>query len=80
LKAQVVENALAISKGSLRRENNIFGVYLLAGTHVTWRPVEVGLTSETRAEIHAGLNAGDAVAMPSDRPLKNGLEVTPIFP
>jgi hypothetical protein len=53
---------------------------MLEGTKVAWRRIQVGITSETRAEILAGLKEGDAVALPSDRPLKNGLAVTPIYP
>ena len=34
LQSQVVENALTISKGSLRRENNAYGVYRLDGLRI----------------------------------------------
>ncbi len=80
LTAQVVERALTASKGSLRREDGTVGAFVLEGTRVAWRQVRVGITSETRAEILAGVKEGEAVALPSDHPLKNGLEVTPIYP
>ena len=80
LTAQVVEHALTVSKGSLRREDGAVGAFVLEGSRVAWRPVQVGITSDTKAEILAGLKEGEAVALPSDHPLKNGLAVTPLYP
>ena len=79
LKAQVVQNALSISKGSLRRENGSFGAFVLEGKKLAWRRVEVGISSETRAEIRSGLSEGDVVVLPTDRPLSSGLEIAPVF-
>jgi HlyD family secretion protein len=80
LTAQVAEHALTVSKGSLRREDGAVGAFVLEGSRVAWRPVQVGITSDTKAEILAGLKEGEAVALPSDHPLKNGLAVTPLYP
>ena len=80
LNAQVAEHALTISKACLRREDGTVGAFVLEGARVAWRRVRVGITSETRAEIQAGIKEGEAVALPADRALKNGLEVTPIYP
>jgi HlyD family secretion protein len=80
LKAQVVEGALTISKGSLRREEGVFGAFVLEGGKLAWRKLDVGITSESRAEIRSGLKEGDAVVLPTDRPLSSGLEIAPIFP
>lgn len=80
LKAQVVEGALTISKGSLRREEGVFGAFVLEGGKLAWRKLDVGITSESRAEIRTGLKEGDAVVLPTDRPLSSGLEIAPIFP
>jgi HlyD family secretion protein len=79
LKAQVVEGALTISKGSLRRDNGTFGVFLLDGEKLAWRKVDVGVSSESRAEIRSGLKEGDAVVLPTDRPLSSGLEIVPVY-
>ncbi len=79
LKAQVVENALTISKGSLRRENGSFGAFVLAGKRLVWRHLEVGISSETRAEIRSGLAEGDLVVLPTDRPLSSELEIVPVY-
>ncbi len=80
LKAQVVENALTISKGSLRRDNGAFGAFVLEGTKLAWRHLDVGVSSESRAEIRSGLKEGDAVVLPTDRPLSSGLEIAPVYP
>jgi hypothetical protein len=80
LTAQVVEHALTVSKGSLRREEGAVGAFVLEGTKVAWRRVRVGVTSDTKAEILAGIKEGEAVALPADHPLKNGLAVTPVYP
>jgi len=79
LKAQVVEGALTISKGSLRRENGNFGAFVLDGKKLTWRHVDVGVSSESRAEILSGLKEGDVVVLPTDRPLASGLEIAPVY-
>ncbi|MBL0161101.1 MAG: efflux RND transporter periplasmic adaptor subunit [Bryobacterales bacterium] len=77
IRAQVVEGALTIPKAALRRENGELGVFVLQSGRVAWRPVQVGISSETRAEIRSGLKSGDLVALPSDRSLAVGQELTP---
>ena len=68
-----MEGALTISKGSLRRENGVFGAFVLEGTKLAWRHVDVGVSSGDRAEIRSGLREGEAVVLPTDRPLSSGL-------
>ena len=79
LKAQVVQGALTISKGSLRRENGSFGAFVLDGKKLLWRHVAVGVSSESRAEILSGLKEGDTVVLPTDRPLVSGAEIAPVY-
>jgi HlyD family secretion protein len=79
LKAQVVEGALTIPKGSLRRENGAFGAFVLVGERLAWRKLDVGVSSESRAEIRSGLREGEAVVLPTDRPLSSGLEIAPVY-
>lgn len=79
IKAQVVEGALTISKGSLRRENGAFGAFAVEGNKLAWRKVEVGISSESRAEVRSGLKEGEAVVLPTDRPLSSGLEIVPLY-
>jgi HlyD family secretion protein len=80
IRSRVVENALTIPKAALRRRGDELGVYKLEGNRLAWRRVEIGATSEVKAEVRGGLAAGDAVALPVDRPLQPGMEVRPVYP
>jgi len=80
IRAQVVENALTIPKSALRREASELGVFALDGNRLAWRKVAVGISSESRAEVLSGLKDGDSVALPAERPLRVGMEVTPAYP
>jgi HlyD family secretion protein len=80
IRAQVVENALSIPKAALRRQDDRFGVFALDGTGLAWRPIDVGVSSETRAEVKSGLKEGDSVALPSDRSLTAGMTVRAVYP
>ena len=44
---------------------------------MVWRPVKLGVSSLVRAQVIEGLKDGDAVAMPTERPLKTGFKVEP---
>lgn len=77
VRSQVVEAALTIPKEALRREGSAVGVFLLEGDHVVWRPIQVGVSSITRTQVLKGLKEGDRVALPAERPLKNGDKVRP---
>jgi len=80
IRSAVVENALAIPKAALRRGEQGNGVLVLVGDKVEFRPVELGITSITHAEVRAGLKDGDAVALPSDGNLEPGDRVIPQLP
>ncbi|MGD1070822.1 MAG: efflux RND transporter periplasmic adaptor subunit [Bryobacteraceae bacterium] len=74
---QVVENALTIPKTAVRRESGI-GVYVLQKDDtVKWQSVKTGVSDALRLEVASGLHDGDAVAQPSDLPLKDGMKVIP---
>lgn len=79
IRSSIAENTLAIPKAALRRDKGT-GVLLLVGDHVEWRPVQVGITSITDAQIVSGLNENDAVALPTETALPAGERVTPRFP
>lgn len=79
IRTNAVEGALTIPKETMHRENGVVGVYLLKDDRVEWRPVKVGSASVTRAQILAGLQDGDAVALPSDHSLKSGDAVRPVI-
>lgn len=75
IRSNVAENALVVPKEVIRRENNMTGVYVLAGDRLQWRPVRLGVSSATRTQVISGLADGDRVAVPGDRPLSDGMEV-----
>jgi HlyD family secretion protein len=79
IQATVVENALAIPKEAIRRQGSETGVLLLQGDRVLWRKVSLGISSYTKTQVLAGLSAGDAGALPSEKPIQNGSRVQPVF-
>ena len=80
IQSSVVGNALAIPKVAIRRENGQTGVYVLAAGRLEWRPVKLGVSSYIKTEIVSGLAEGDSVALPSEKPIKFGLKVDPVYP
>jgi HlyD family secretion protein len=79
IRTGVVEGALTLPKETLRHDASGDYVYLLKGDAIEQRRVKTGNTSVTRIQVSDGLAEGDAVAMPSDTPLKVGLKVTPVI-
>ena len=79
IKTETVATALTIPKEALRREFGQTGVYLLEGDHLVWRKVAVGVNNTTRTQVE-GLQEGDAVALLTDKQLKNGMQVKANFP
>ncbi len=74
---QVVENALTIPKGAVRRDGGI-GVFVLQKDEtVKWQPIETGASDALRVEVAKGLHDGDAVSDAADVNLKNGQKVKP---
>ena len=80
IRSSVVENALTIPKEALRHDPNGVGVFLLTGDTLHWRAMKTGSSSISRVQIAEGLAEGDAVALPTDLPLRDGERVRPIFP
>jgi HlyD family secretion protein len=81
---ETAENVVTIAKEGLRRENAKDGVYLLEnvgemGARIKWQPVSIGVNNTTRAAV-GELKEGDAVALPTDRQLEDGMLVRPVFP
>jgi HlyD family secretion protein len=75
IRAKSVENVLTIPKETLRRENGVEGVYLIVNGVLKWQPLKTGVSNVTRTQVVEGLRAGDAVLLPVDRPLKDGMIV-----
>jgi len=79
IRSETVANASAIPKEALRTEHAQTGVFLLNGNQLTWKQVKAGVANTTRVQV-SGLNDGDAVALFSEKPLKDGMVVKPVFP
>ncbi len=77
-----VASALAIPKAALRREGTVTGVLVLKApeNRLEWRPVQVGISSITHAEITVGLRDGDLVALPGEPTAVAGELVVPKLP
>jgi HlyD family secretion protein len=76
IRTAVVEGALVVPKETLRHDASGDFVFLLRGDTIAQRAVKTGNSSVTRIQVTEGLAEGDAVAMPSDLPLKPGMKVT----
>ena len=79
IKSESVENALTIPKEAVRRESNQTGVFTLDGDRIVWRKITLNVNNTTRTQVE-GLKDGDPVALPTEKPLKAGMQVKPIFP
>ena len=80
IQATSIENAIAVPKETLRRQGSDTGVLLLQGDRVVWRKVGLGISSYTKYQVLAGLSEGDWVALPTEKPIKNGSRVEPVYP
>ena len=79
IRAESVQNALTIPREAIRRELGQAGVFVLAGDRVAWKKITMGIGNTTRAQVD-GLNEGDSIALPTEKPLKEGMIVKPVFP
>ena len=76
IRTAVVENALVIPKEALRHDAQGDYVLALKGGAVERRAVKKGASNIAMVQVVEGLTDGDAVALPSDAPLKAGDRVT----
>jgi HlyD family secretion protein len=79
IQATVVKDAITIPKEAIRREGSDTGVMLLDGDHAVWRKINLGISNYTRSQVLSGLNAGDAIALPTEKPIENGARVHPVY-
>ncbi|HXP89085.1 MAG TPA: efflux RND transporter periplasmic adaptor subunit [Bryobacteraceae bacterium] len=79
IRSHTVENAVTIPKEAVRRESGQTGVFSLNGDRLAWRKITQGVNNTTRVQV-SELGEGDAVALPSERTLKQGMQVQPVFP
>ena len=76
IRSSVAQNALSIPKEALRHDAQGDYVFALKGDTVERRAVKKGVASITQVQIVEGLAESDAVALPSDVPLKPGDRVS----
>ncbi len=77
IRTAVVPDAVVIPKECLRRDERGSFVFVLRDNTVRRQSVRTGVSSITRLQVLDGVKAGDAVALPTDLPLKDGMAVTP---
>jgi HlyD family secretion protein len=81
IQSKVVTDALTIPKEALRREGGKTGVYVLTpDDRVAWRNVKIGVSSYTKTQALSGVAEGDSVLLPTDKPIKDGARVNPVYP
>ena len=62
----------------MHREQGKTGVYVLEGDHLKWVLITQGINNTTRTQVRE-LTENDAVALPSEKPLKDGTVVEPFL-
>jgi len=81
IQSKVVKDAVTAPREALRRQNGDNGMFVLGADNVLeWRPVQLDVTSAGRVQVVSGINAGDSVALPTEKSLKAGMKVTPVYP
>jgi len=78
IRAESVENALTLPREAIRRELGQAGVFILSGDRVMWRKITMGIGNTTRAQVE-GVGEGDSVALPSEKPLREGMVVKAVY-
>ena len=78
IRTEEIASTLTIPKESIRRELGQAGVFVLRGKTVAFQKVSLGIGSTTRLQVQ-GLQEGDAVALPSDKPINDGMIVDALF-
>ncbi len=76
IRSQVADNALTVPKETILHDGADTGVFVLNGQSVAWKKITQGLANAARTQVN-GLNEGDEVALPTDKPLKDGMPVHP---
>jgi hypothetical protein len=76
IRTAVVENALAIPKETLRHDAQGDYVFAVKGDTIERRAVKKGVSSLTMVQVADGLSDADAVALPTEIPLKAGDRVS----
>lgn len=68
-------NALVVPRGAVRTEGSEKVVFVVEGSTLKRRRVNVGITGARSVEIREGLQEGEMVALPGDVELRDGMEI-----
>jgi len=79
IRSETVANVVTIPKEGVRTEHAQTGVFVLNGDRLVWKQVKTGVANTTRVQVE-GLNADEAVALFSERALREGMVVKAVFP
>jgi hypothetical protein len=79
IRSETVENVVTIPKDGVRTEHAQTGVFVLNGDRLAWKQVKTGVANTTRVQVE-GLNAEEAVALFSEKALRDGMVVKAVFP
>jgi HlyD family secretion protein len=79
IRSETVANVITIPKEGVRTEHAQTGVFVLNGDRLVWKQVKTGVSNTTRVQVE-GLNAEDAVALFSEKVLRDGMVVKAVFP
>lgn len=80
IRTQLIRDGLIIPREAVRRRSEETGVWVLAGDRLRWRPVRLGASTLTRAQVLEGLRDGELVALGPGEGLADGLRVRPLRP
>lgn len=72
-------NALTIPRNAVRLEDGKVGAMVLEGDKVRWRALKLGEANVTDVAVVEGLGEGDAIAVATETPLRNGEKVQARF-
>jgi HlyD family secretion protein len=78
IRAESVQNALTIPREAIHRELGQAGVFVLSGDRLAWKKITMGIGNTTRAQVE-GVSEGDSIALPTEKPLKEGMVVKPAY-
>jgi HlyD family secretion protein len=69
--------ATVVPREAVLQDNGQHYVFVLDDNKVRRRNITVGIASASKYEVLSGLTAGDRVALPGERTLRDGMEVRP---
>lgn len=77
IRSREAANAVVIPKEALRRDTRGQGVFVVDGGLLRWRPVRLGVTNVTHAQVLDGVTSGERVVLATETSLSDGQFVNP---